>query len=507
MTRKTYHTERTPFIVFTCCLIGVLYAFPQTALADSEANVIRSISPSSSVSNIQNDLEDASVLPTPEADKTPGVEIPNTQDPENAAEDRDVAFVAYQLRSQEPTSSSTLSESRARPSFGQSQNRGMAALLAMSVPVDRSTRLAAAPPIFGDYQAPFPIVSFYAGGIPNGGDPGGNPPPHPHLPGAPTIDSSAMTARAGGTQYIKIADNYMVMPANRIYVSYHHYNIGTPSAPGFPPPAIPSLELDRMTLGLEKMFGNDQNSIEVRLPFYSIAATMQPGSGIQYELNDPRFGNMSFVYKRVLWCGDTSIGCFGLATGAPTAEDFLGSFGSMNFRIRNEAVHMTPFFGVARAQGRRFWTGVIQVDAPLNGNRIEYSQEVAIPPGPGGGALIGALANDLFHDQTLLTLSWSGGFWIYQSSNDDVFLRRLAPIIEFHYTKPLQDASIVGTSGVPSMGYTPPIAKADQCNFTAGFHALIGEQGVLRIGGAIPLGNDFHRSFDAEFLTSFEWRR
>jgi hypothetical protein len=359
-----------------------------------------------------------------------------------------------------------------------------------------SERLAAAPPIFGDFLYLPPRLSGYPNDLndtpsqPGDGPRGG-------------ILGTNIATRAAGTEFMKIAENNIAMPRDRIYFSYQHYNTGFPILifpHGDAPPFLRPLKLDRYTLGIEKIFGGDRNSIELRLPFFATnlgggepAAVIAEGNGV---------GNLGLIYKRLLYRNDSWAFAAGLGLTVPTANDLTGVYDwEVPMRVANEAVHLTPFIGATHANGRWFSTSFFHVDIAANGNTVTYA-----PENPHWYDL----TREKFYDQNLIAGSISLGYWLYQTNNSNVIIRGLAPVAEIHYTGMLNENDSLG-EGITHVEAGPesfmPGSQYDFLNLTAGFHLLLGDNCSLRIAGAFPLQDAPHRSFDGEFLTHLEWRR
>ena len=351
-----------------------------------------------------------------------------------------------------------------------------------------SERLAAAPPIFGDFlylASDYFQDPDYQGNGPTRGPPG-----------------SILATRAAGTEYMKVSENNAAMPIDRIFFSYQHFNTGYPVwiFPDAAPPFLKSLELDRYTFGIEKMFGEGRNSIEVRLPCFATnlgggeaAAVLAEGSGI---------GNLGLIFKRLLYLDESWAFAAGLGLTLPTASDLTGRYDwNVPMRVENEAVHLTPFLGATHARDRWFSTSFLHVDIAANGNTVTYTPD---------NLQAYDLAREKFYDQNLIAASTSLGYWLYQTNNPDVIIRGLAPVVEIHYTGTLNESDTLG-QGIQHTEIGPmdpmPGSQLDFLNFTAGFHLLLGENCSLRVAGAFPLMDAPHRSFDAEFLTHLEWRR
>lgn len=302
---------------------------------------------------------------------------------------------------------------------------------------------------------------------------------------------------AGGSRRIKIAENDKALPRDRIFFFYNHFhNALSAEALDLRFGDVTSgraSSIDRYTFGFEKTFQDGWSSVAVRMPF----------TGDSFDFNTPDLaaaggetGNLAVVVKRLLYASDTLAVAAGLGIDTPTGSDAVGRLSDVNFRIKNEAVHLLPFVGFLHAPHESFFYQMfVQGDFPTKGNPIDF----VAPDGPGH---LGSL-----NEQSLLFLDFSAGYWLYRadSPTSTNWLTGLASVLELHYTSTLQDPDTVsGTLGSQGLvfNFGNAAGRVDVLNLTVGLHAQLASQTTLRVGGAFPLRDKDDKLFDAEFQLS-----
>lgn len=306
----------------------------------------------------------------------------------------------------------------------------------------------------------------------------------------PGVTPYADIPLAGGARRVKIAENNRLMPTDRVYLQYNHFHNAFERFDAAGTPGVASL--DQYTLGIEKTF-LDVWSCEVRMPFTGayqadMAPTINlPGLGVSTS----HYGNLAVILKRHLAAGDWWALGGGVGVDIPIGSDVQGFIDGTPFAIDNEAVHLLPFgAAVVRPTERLFGQAFIQVDTPLNSNRVVLD---ATP--------IGELT-----EQTLLYVDAGIGYWLYQNRCAK-WLTGLAGVVEVHYTTPLQDADVfAGTVGVRTLGVGNVWNRMDVVNLTLGLHAEFSPGCTLGVGGVVPLDDRPDRAFDAEVQVFFNYR-
>jgi hypothetical protein len=286
---------------------------------------------------------------------------------------------------------------------------------------------------------------------------------------------------AAGDGGFKISDNDNPIPTSRLFFEYDHAtNALQDTAPGG------KINFDRYTLGIEQVLFWDSASIELRLPIaQGLISDLSPA-----EASGTAFGNIPVVYKQILWSDEDAFLSGGLAVVAPTAPEAVIHTPApdlLTYVVRNESVHLEPFFGVLlKPDPRAFIEGFLQVDFVTNGDAV--FQNV-------GGALTKL---GVYQAQTLMSVDLKAGYWLYRGPEAG-FLLGIAPSVEFHYTAALQKADTAGP-------VTNPFST-DLCDLTAGLHIEMQRGADLTVGISVPLEPaDGDRPYDTEVIVQLNLR-
>jgi len=292
---------------------------------------------------------------------------------------------------------------------------------------------------------------------------------------------------AGGSRRVKIAENNKALPHDRYYFMYHHFHNALETDLDIGAPGVARSSLDRFVIGLEKTFRDNLWSVDLRMPFVSDYGYAAPG----FAVEGGDVGNLSVTLKRLLLASDTCAVAAGLGIDTPTGHDVTVRVGPDQLAVRNGAVYLSPYVGFLTTPGDRlFCHGFLQVDVPAGGNRVELSNA------PGAR----------LHDQTLMYLDVSAGYWLYRNRGA-ARLTGLAPMVEFHYTTTLDDADLVtGTLDGADFQLGNLLNRVDVVNLTVGLHAEVAGRTTVRAAGVFPLESRPERFFDAEFQLSINRR-
>lgn len=301
----------------------------------------------------------------------------------------------------------------------------------------------------------------------------------------PTADFPA----AGGGRRVKIAENNKALPMNRVFFMYHHFHNALTFDPGGLAPGGPEdSSVNRYTMGIERTLVNDAWSIDIRMPFYETYTAAALGFAVEAG----EIGNLSVAIKHLLAASDDAALAVGLAIETPTGSDAISVIDTATITQHNQAAHLSPYVGyLGMPTNRIFYHGFLQLDVPLNGNRVDFVD----PPNAQSGTL-GTL-----NDQTLLHVDVSTGYWLYRNPEASV-LSGIASLCEFHYTTTLQDADIFNTA-VPGnpIRLGNLLNRIDVANMTVGLHAELFGNTTLRVGSVLPLQDNAERP-DAEVNAS-----
>jgi len=290
----------------------------------------------------------------------------------------------------------------------------------------------------------------------------------------------------GGDRRYKITENVSPIPVDRWFVNYNHFANPVRNISG------DSVDVDRVTIGLEKTVLNGSSSLELRVPIIGgLDATQQTGQ--LGDQTDTQFGNMSLIFKSILvQCGDQSALTAGVTLNLPTAKDgrLLDGAGNLISAIDNQSVHLLPFVAYFRQHTSRTWsTAIMQLDFDLNGTTFFL-------PDDGGGSDI---VFGRYQEQNFLYLDYTLGHWFYEDACQTACIRRAAVIGELHYSTTINDTD--RTNAGPTMGdiVTNPFNRIDVLNATAGLRFQLGDNYLLTAAAVVPLKDEENKLFDSEF--------
>ena len=119
--------------------------------------------------------------------------------------------------------------------------------------------------------------------------------------------------------------------------------------------------------------------------------------------------------------------------------------------------------------------------------------------------------SERLHEQSLLFLDLSMGYWIYQTKRHDFCLTGIAPMIELHYNTTLEDADVVDAADADSTGSTARgfdtvtnfRNRLDVLNLTGAVRLELAGTSYLTFFGVAPLRSGDDKLFDAEFGVQF----
>jgi len=276
---------------------------------------------------------------------------------------------------------------------------------------------------------------------------------------------------------MKIAENTSPIPQDRLLFNYSYFD-NVPLAAG-------GVGVSRLTPGFEKTFRDGLMSIELKIPMaVTLDSTITADGGT--DLSHGEFGNMLLTYKRLLIERRTWAVSGGLMVALPTADDIHVGFsdGTPLVSIRNESVHLGPFFGALWTPNDRFFAqGFLQYDVDLNGNGVLTNQ--------GNGLEHSGRLNDT----TLQYLDVGLGWWSFRNRTHAV-LTGLAWTAELHWNKSLQASDVIVDDGFIVGDFAENISLV---NLTLGSHLELGENTTATVAYVTPLGGGRDQQFDGEF--------
>ena len=286
---------------------------------------------------------------------------------------------------------------------------------------------------------------------------------------------------AGSFSGMRVSENNVALPQDRIWASYHFYNNAFALNSG-------NLDLDRFILGVEKTFDGGAGSVEVRLPIAGSLDPVDPAGLTAFAGGS--WGNLQVILKRVLVATGDRVLAAGVSVEAPTGSQWHAldnSSGSpAQFTLDPTAVYVTPFLGTLRTiDDIWFINSFLQVDIATNGDRLTAS----LNNGP---------TQEFFINQpALLLLDFGGGVWLKTPERNKA---GFALNTELHFAQALgdDDTFTVDPSGALPNVFVDLNPIRTILNVTNGLHAQIHRDLSVRTAISVPLLND--RIFDTEFM-------
>lgn len=326
------------------------------------------------------------------------------------------------------------------------------------------------PEMFGDFRRPGTSLTFFQTGgsgfsynEDGEGEPGG-------------IDFPS----AGSFSGMRVSENNVALPQDRIWTSYHHFNNAF---------ALPTgdLDLDRFIIGFEKTFNGGSSSIEFRLPIAGSLDPVDPSGSTSFAGGS--FGNLGVILKKVLYARADRVLAAGVRVETPTGSTWHASDtanGGAQFSYSPNAVYITPYLGALREiNDIWFINSFLQLDIATGGDKLVAS-------------LGGNPAAEFKVDQPpLLQLDIGGGVWLVTRAQNRPGWAFLS---ELHIATALADDdtfAVDPTLALPNVFVDEnPIRTV--VNATNGLHCQLSDLFSVRAALSVPLLND--RIFDSEFM-------
>ncbi len=258
-----------------------------------------------------------------------------------------------------------------------------------------------------------------------------------------------------------------------------------------------SRDVERYSLGFEKMLLSETMSVEVRLPTFGAADALEDG----FAANSVGVGNLRVITKFLLFRSEYLAFVAGLGLTAPTGDDTQFSVADQVYTVENQAVHLLPHLAYLVNPTERFWyQSFIQLDTPTRGNDIHCRDIYGTHP-----TSLGRL-----NDQTLGYVDTSMGYWLYRNSSAP-FFTKMAALLELHSAVTLQDTDRVygyvwDANGDTTVEFSNVRNRFKVINATIGVHTEFRDRLALRLGGVVPISDGDDRFFDSEIHASVIYR-
>jgi len=286
---------------------------------------------------------------------------------------------------------------------------------------------------------------------------------------------------AGSDRRLKLTENISPLPVDRWFVNYNHFSQPLADINNN------ELDVDRVTLGLEKTVLNNAASVELRLPLIGGLSSTQDVRTLETQ-DAVEFGNVTLTFKGVLWqCGDEMAVTGGLGVNMPTGSSasVFDAGGNQIVSIDNQAVHLLPFLAVYKKYSSRTWAiGIVQFDFDANGNEFVFNN---------------GQNSSVYQDQTMMFLDASVGHWFYENQCGCSWIQRAAVIGELHYATTLNDTDVAQAGPVEDSDVVRnPFNRLDILNGTAGLRFQLGRNYLLTTAAVFPLREREEAQFDSE---------
>lgn len=296
-------------------------------------------------------------------------------------------------------------------------------------------------------------------------------------PGKP-LQIAGNVPQGDGT--IKISEDCSPLPVDRVFFDFNHFENALVTANGT------DISLSRYTVGVEKTFLNGLGSVEFKLPFDSGLSATQSLSATTQDNQGTLFGTMAITPKILLYKGDSWATSAGVAVGLPTSPDVALNSATTHVQVFDDSVHVAPFLGLLlQPNDRLFSITYLQFDFETTGDRVSFN-----------GSPEGTL-----RDPTLMYVDCSVGYWLFYSESGAGpwgYLNGIAPVVELHYTKTLDDAR-----GIQPF-IEPDSNRINALNMTGGLFFKLGSSAGLTVAAVAPLRTSpSDKQFDAEVLVQF----
>ncbi len=322
-------------------------------------------------------------------------------------------------------------------------------------------------------------TAFYAGGDPPGavdnGEGWGIQYSHQFTPDPVLVN---LPAGGGAVRRVKIAENNSPIPRDRFIFNYSFFN-DVFSGIG---------DVNRYSFGFEHTLLTESSSIEVLFPMASTLDVDQIAGGMRST--DTEFGDLTLVYKHLVWEREDFLISAGVGLTVPTGDDaaVYTTTGQQIIDLQHNSTHLLPFLAMLHTYDSGwYWQAFMQFDFDVNGNPLSADMNgTNLQP------------SGVLQDQSLLFVDLGLGYWL---SNPNEGTPAVAATAELHWASTLQDADTVNAAG---LNITSLVNRYDVVNLTLGASVLVNESFTVRPAMVIPLNDD---QFDYEAMVQMNfWR-
>lgn len=283
----------------------------------------------------------------------------------------------------------------------------------------------------------------------------------------------------------KVAEGNSPMPRDRVFFHYNQFQ----SVPGI----VGRGNVSRFVPGFERTLNDSWTSVEMRMPFagtfdstQTLTETASVSGGTAAEL-----GNLAFVFKQLLYSGESLGLSAGMSLELPTADDTEINTSAFRMTRSAESVTAAPYVGfVSAPTDRLFFQGFCQVQIDTNGETVLIEDRFR------QDSMSGRL-----QEAPILYTDLQSGYWIFRADADSAAssLTGLAALLELHLNQTLQgtDSVQADLNGVP-LAFGTAGSNYGLANLTSGITAEFNRQTNLTMAVTLPV-TDGDRVFDSEF--------
>lgn len=300
--------------------------------------------------------------------------------------------------------------------------------------------------------------------------------------GSPYFSPNAAAA-GGNVGRQKFAENVSPIPRDRVFLNYSLFHNAPLTADG--------ADVNRFTPGFEKAFMNGNMSLEFRAPFASTVDSTFNSLG-EADTTEFEWGDLTMFLKALLYNTDEIAFAGGIGFSFPTHDEFVvedANTGDTIIKAESAAIHALPYLAALWTPNDQLFVQTYgQIDTDLNGGAV-YVDE--------GGGPVNA---GRLQDQTYLFLDVTAGYWIYQNPCGNI--RGIAPVVEFHYSRSLNNADAVATAG--GTGIAGGEDDLSLLNSIVGVNVFMHDNLQFQAGYGFPLSGADDQ-FDGELRITLNW--